>query len=115
MEHKQLFEWVVIDDQIKKYNEKIKLLRNKKEDITEKMINELDADNPLPTYNITNMNTSLSFQKNKSYENYNDKFYKDCFTEFLKSEEKATELLKFMKVKRKIKQKIIIKRDFLLN
>ena len=47
--------------------------------------------------------------------NYTNKFYKDCFTEFLNSEEKANQLLKFMKSKRKVKNKIIIKRDFILN
>ena len=115
MEHNHIFEWIKIDDQIKKYNEKIKLLRDKKDNISNKMINSLDKNTPLPKYNITNMNTSLIFQNNKSYENYNDKFYKDCFTEFLDSEEKAIQLIKFMKEKRKIKHKITIKRDYLLS
>ena len=114
MEHTQLFEWIEIDDQIKKYNEKIKLLRKQRNDVANNMISTLD-NKSLPTYNITNMNTSISFQNNKSYENYTDKFYKDCFSEFLKSEEKANQLIKFMKEKRKVKNNIIIKRDYLLN
>ena len=92
-----------------------KFLRDKKNNIANNMIDSLDNSNPLPKYNITNINTSISFQNDKSYENYTDKFYKECFTEFLNSEEKANELLSYMKNKRKIKNKIIIKRDFILN
>ena len=111
----QIYEWIEIDDQIKKYNDKIKLLRKNRENITDSMINILDKKNPLPTYNVTNKNTSLSFQNNKSYESYTDKFYRDCFSEFLNSEEKANDLIKFMKIKRKIKNKIVIKRDYILD
>ena len=115
MEHTKLFKWIDIDDKIKKYNEKIKLLRNEKDIISKDMLNSLDTDKPLPIYNISNINTSITFKNNKSYENYTDKFYKDCFSEFLNSEEKAKELLDFMKEKRKVKEKIIIKRNYLLD
>ena len=52
----------------------------------------------------------MTFFKNcvesKTYENYTNKFYKDCFTEFLGSGEKANELIQFMKQKRKVEEKI---------
>ena len=76
------------------------------------MIESVSKDE-LPVYNLTNLNTSLEFQKINVYENYTNKFYKDCFTEFLDSEEKAEDLMKFMKQKRKVEQKINIKRGYI--
>ena len=60
------------------------------------------------------MNSSLSFQNSKTYESYTNKFYIDCFTEFLSSEDKAKELLDFMKKKRKVETKITLKRGYLM-
>lgn len=110
--------WVEYDDKIKQYNDTIKNLREKRDQIGNLMINELnktDLSENLPTYNITHMKTSLSFQKSNIYENYTNKFYLDCFTEFLDSEEKAKELLEFMKKKRKIENKIVLKRNYLMD
>ena len=51
----------------------------------------------------------------KTYENYTNKFYMDCFTEFLGSEEKAKELIDFMKKKRKVETKITLKRGYIMD
>ena len=77
------------------------------------MINKISEGGDLPVYNVTNLNTSVAFQKTNVYENYTNKFYKDTFTEFLGSEEKAEDLMKFMKQKRKVEQKINIKRTYI--
>jgi hypothetical protein len=115
MNNSDIFEWINYDNKIKEYNTKIKQIRDEREKLTEKLVKTVaETTETLPTYNITNMNTSLSFQKSNTYENYTKKFYTDCFTEFLGSEEKANELLEFMKKKRKVESKIMIKRSYLM-
>jgi len=114
----QIVTWVKYDNKIKEYNEALKKLREERDNIGEIMIQQIEAEKTdktnLPTYNITHMNSSLSFQNSKTYESYTNKFYIDCFTEFLGSEERAKELLDFMKNKRKVETKITLKRGYLM-
>lgn len=115
----QVVTWVKYDDKIKEYQERVKKLRDERDKIGTLMIQEVEGnkeiDNKnLPKYNITQMNSSLAFQQSKTYENYTNKFYEECFTEFLGSEERAKELLEFMKNKRKVETKITLKRGYLM-
>jgi len=118
--NQQIVTWVKYDEKIKEHGEAVKKLRVERDKLGESLINavegndQIEKDN-LPTYNITELNTSLSFQNTKTYENYTNKFYTDCFTEFLGSEEKAKELLEFMKNKRKVETKITLKRGYLMD
>tara|TARA_Y100000996_G_C22400107_1_gene592775 strand:- start:53 stop:409 length:357 start_codon:yes stop_codon:yes gene_type:complete len=111
--------WIQADNQIKEYTEIIKKLRNKRDEIGNEMVVNINKDeglkNNLPTYNITHLNSTLAFQKSNTYENYTNKFYLECFTEFLDSEEKAKELIEFMKKKRKVQSKITLKRGYLMD
>jgi len=115
----QVVTWVKYDDKIKEYQERVKKLREERDKIGESLIQsvetneEVDKKN-LPKYNITQMNSSLAFQQSKTYENYTNKFYEECFKEFLGSEDKARELLEFMKNKRKVETKITLKRGYLM-
>ena len=111
----QLIQWIQYDDKIKEYNERCKKLREERDKLSSTMIEGMNQSESLPTYNVTNLNTSVSFQKSKTYENYTNKFYKECFTEFLGSEEKANELLQFMKQKRKVEEKLILKRGIIVD
>ena len=106
--------WIQYDNKIKEYNNKCKQLREERDKLGTTMVQQINTSETLPTYNITQMNTSLSFQKSKTYENYTNKFYKECFTEFLGSEEKANELFEFMKKKRKVEEKITLKRGIMV-
>tara|TARA_B100000575_G_scaffold257174_1_gene227936 strand:+ start:1841 stop:2188 length:348 start_codon:yes stop_codon:yes gene_type:complete len=110
----EIIHWIQYDNKIKEYNQKCKKLREERDKLGETMIQKIDTSGSLPTYNITQMNTSLSFQKSKTYENYTNKFYKECFTEFLGSEEKANELFEFMKKKRKVEEKMTLKRGIMV-
>ena len=109
-----IIKWIQFDDKIKEYNERCKGLREEKEKLSHSLLESVDESEKLPIYNITNLNTSLTFQKSKTYENYTNKFYKECFTEFLGSEEKANELIQFMKQKRKVDEKLAIKRGYIM-
>ena len=108
-----ILKWIQFDNKIKEYNDKMKLLKEERDKISGSMIQEVSTNEDLPVYNVTNLNTSIAFQKTNVYENYTNKFYKECFSEFLGSEEKAEDLLKFMKQKRKVEQKINIKRGYI--
>tara|TARA_B100001094_G_C18161195_1_gene789461 strand:- start:251 stop:598 length:348 start_codon:yes stop_codon:yes gene_type:complete len=110
----EIIHWIQYDNKIKEYNNKCKQLREERDKLGNTLIQQINTSETLPTYNITQMNTSLSFQKSKTYENYTNKFYKDCFTEFLGSEEKANELFEFMKKKRKVEEKITLKRGIMV-
>src|SRR5210317_2123185 len=94
----QVVTWVKYDDKIKEYQERVKKLREERDKIGESLIQSVETNEyvdkkNLPKYNITQMNSSLAFQQSKTYENYTNKFYEECFTEFLGSEERAKELL----------------------
>ena len=115
----QVVTWVKYDDKIKEYMERVKLLRDERDKIGESMIQEVESNESLdkknlPKYNITQMNSSLAFQQSKTYENYTNKFYEECFTEFLGSGDRARELLEFMKNKRKVETRVTIKRGYLM-
>lgn len=114
----RIVEWVHYDNKMKEYNDKLKTLREKKEILNTEILSELDVankeKNELPIFNIHSLKTSITPQAINTYENYTTKFYKESFTEFLGSEEKAEELLKFMKKKRKVEKKYSLKRDILM-
>lgn len=114
----RIVEWVHYDNKMKEYNDKLKTLREKKEKLNGEILSELDVvnkeKNELPIFNIHSLKTSISPQVTNTYESYTTKFYKECFTEFLGSVDKADELLKFMKKKRKIEKKYSLKRDTLM-
>ena len=112
---KNIISWVNCDNKIKEYNDKCKQLREERDKLGLSMIETIPDSNDLPTYNITEFNTSLSFQNTKTYENYTNKFYTECFTEFLGSEDKSKELIEFMKNKRKVESKITLKRGYLMD
>ena len=117
-------QWIQCDDKIKEYNEKCKSVRQKKENLGTEILENLNLSDfneqtidkqALPKFNIESLQTSLVTQVSNTYESYTKKFYKECFTEFLGSEDKADELIKFMKSKRKVQKKIILKRDALID
>ena len=120
----KIVQWIQCDDKIKEYNDKCKSVRQIKENLGTEILENLNLSDfneqtidkqALPKFNIEALQTSLVTQVSNTYESYTNKFYKECFTEFLGSEKKADELIKFMKSKRKIERKITLKRDKLID
>tara|TARA_Y100001958_G_scaffold33932_1_gene22102 strand:- start:1156 stop:1521 length:366 start_codon:yes stop_codon:yes gene_type:complete len=115
----KIVQWVHCDNKIKEYNEKSKSVKELREKLSQEIFNELDIENKdksdLPVFNIHPLKASIIPQITNSYESYTNKFYLECFTEYLGSESKAKELIKFMKDKRKIEKKYSIKRENLMN
>ena len=119
----KIVQWVQCDDKIKEYNNKTKTriqpIKDMKDKLGQEIMTELDVHNKeksdLPTFNIPTLKTSITPQVSNTYEGYTNKFYKECFTEYLGSEEKADELIKFMKDRRKVEKKFTLKREMLMD
>ena len=114
----KIVQWVQCDDQIKSYNdkmkEKIKPVKEMRDKLSEEILNDINIGNidkcKIPTFNIQSMNTSIIPTVSNSYEGYSNKFLLECFSEYFNSDEKAKELIQFMKNKRKIEKEIFIKK-----
>ena len=65
----------------------------------------------LPIYKISGLNVLITPSKTKSYEGYTNKYLSECFTEYFNSAEEADKLLSFLKQKRKVEEKCVLKRD----
>ena len=119
----KIVQWVQCDDQIKEYTdkmkEKIKSVKEKRDELSDEILNELKINDlekaQIPTFNIQSMNTSIIPTVNNSYEGYTNKFLTECFREYFNSEEEAKKLLLFMKDKRKVEKKISLKRSHLMD
>jgi len=119
----KIVQWVQCDDQIKEYNdkmkEKIKPVKEMRDKLGDEILQEINISHieksQIPTFNIQALNTSIVPTVNNSYEGYTNKFLSDCFTEYFNSEEKAKELLTFMKGKRKVEKKYSLKRNHLMD
>jgi len=118
MEQK-IVQWVHCDNKIKEYNQKSKSVKEKKDQLSSEILQEIDIEHKeksqLPTFQIQSLNTSITPHISNSYGSYTNKFYKECFTEFFGSTEKADELIEFMKSKRKIEKKYTLRRDMLMD
>ena len=110
-----IIRWIHYDDKIKILNDKLKNLREKKNDINNEIFDHLLLDHreTFPKFSIDNINTIITPQTTNVYENYTNKFLEECFHEYFNSKEEATKLIEFMKSKRKIEKKNILKRDVL--
>ena len=119
----KIVQWVQCDNQLKEYNdkmkEKMKPLKEMKEQLEQEIIVELDVPNKeksdLPTFNIQALNTSIKPQVNNSYEGLTNKFLTECFQDYFNSEEEAKKLLLFIKDKRSIEKKYSLRREILMD
>lgn len=119
----KIVQWVQCDNQIKEYNDKMKEkiapVKQMRDKLSDEILQEINISqiekSQIPTFNIQALNTSIVPTVNNSYEGYTNKFLSDCFTEYFNSEEKAKELLTFMKNKRKVEKKYSLKRNILMD
>jgi hypothetical protein len=118
----KIVQWVQCDNQIREYNdkmkEKLKPIKEMKDELEQDIIAELDVPNKeksdLPTFNIQSMNTSIKPHVNNSYGGLTNKFLTECFQDYFGSSEEANKLLLFIKDKRNVEKKFSLKRDILM-
>ena len=119
----KIVQWVQCDNQLKEYNdrmkEKMKPVKDMRDKLSEEILQEIDIGNidksKIPTFNIQALNTSIVPTVSNSYEGYSNKFLHECFEEYFDSEEKAKELIAFMKSRRKVENKYSLKREVLMD
>lgn len=102
-----IINWILLDDKIKKYNAKCKELKLLKNDYHDKIIDNLSDKNQ--EFIIENKNMKIYVAKNSNYSSFTDKFLLNSFNEFFKDVEKAECLLRFIKEKRTVEEKFLLK------
>ena len=119
----KIVQWVQCDNQLKEYNdkmkEKMKPVKDMRDKLSEEILQAIDIGNidksKIPTFNIQALNTSIVPTVSNSYEGFSNKFLYECFTEYFDSEEKAKELIAFMKSRRKVEKKYSLKQEVLMD
>lgn len=119
----KIVQWVQCDNQLKEYNdkmkEKMKPVKEMRDKLSDEILQEIDVSNveksKIPTFNIQALNTSIVPTVSNSYEGFSNKFLLECFSEYFDSDERAKELIQFMKNKRKVEKKYSLKREVLMD
>jgi len=115
--------WVHYDNKMKEYSEKIKVLRQERDSLSLSIFENLDVpdetkNKDLPQFSIDALQTKVMCHKQRNYESLNYKFLKECLREYFQkdqtieqSEEKAKDVLLYIRQKRGYEEKMILKRD----
>ena len=114
----EIVRWVKYDDKIKEYTDKCKLVKEEKDKIGIKIMSQVDPHlekSELPQYSIEALNARIVCHQTNNYEGLTNKFLCECFREYFDSEEKAKDLLLYIKNKREIKTKMVLKREYMMN
>jgi len=104
--------WIEYDNEIKKYNDKIKTIKSDKTSLEVDILSHIENNNlKNNVFNLPSYSSKLQYNSNKSYETMTNKYLLDNFIKYFKDENKAKELLEFLKNNRKYENKISLKRN----
>ena len=103
---KQIQQWVAIDNQMKILNDNIKELRDKKNNISQQINNQIE--NKYTSIKISD--GQLKFVKIKETQQLTFKYLEICLSEIIKNEEQVKKIVDYIKNKREIKYVSEIKR-----
>lgn len=104
-------QWVSLDTQLKTLNEKTKELRNKRNDLTDNIIEFVDNNN-LSTATIKISDGKLKFAQNKQTAPITLGFLEGCLNDIISDEEKVTQIMNYIKENREVKVIPDIKRYY---
>lgn len=108
---KNIKDWVHLDNKCKKLNDEIKEIKDKKNDITNLILNYCNDNKIKPTINISDGMLKLVDISQSNALSY--KFLQDCFQKYYKTnEEEADRLLEFIKNERTYTSTTSIKRIY---
>jgi hypothetical protein len=113
MEHFQnnIKEWVHLDTQIKTLNDRVKEIRNKKNNLQENIFNFADENN-LSTSTIKISDGRLKFAVTKQTSPITLGFLEGCLKDIIKDEEMVKNIMTYVKEKRETKLLPDIKRYY---
>ena len=110
--NKNMVKWVSYDNEIKKYSDKVKVLRSEKNSFEGEIISYIENNSLQDTvFNFPSYSSKVQYTTNKSYETMSYKFLEDKYTKYFNDSGKASELLEFLKTERKCENKISLKRQ----
>jgi hypothetical protein len=95
-------QWVSIDNQIKLYSDKLKELRDKKNDIGEHIHSQLESNGKLDS-TIKIPDGQLKLAKTKETQTLTFKYLETCLSEIIKNEEQVKKIVEYIKNKREVK------------
>lgn len=103
--------WVSLDNQIKHMNDKLRELRNEKNEVEGSIQHYLDINNiENPTIEITD--GKLKFGTNKTQSQLTYKYVEQCLFETIRNEDHVKKIINYMKSNRESKIEKVIKRTY---
>tara|TARA_Y100000389_G_scaffold193477_1_gene222283 strand:- start:211 stop:555 length:345 start_codon:yes stop_codon:yes gene_type:complete len=104
--------WIEYDNEIKKYNDKVKSIKSEKSTLEVDILTHIENNNfKNKVFNLQSYSSKLQYNSNKSYETMTNKFLLENFNKYFNDENKAKELLDFLKNNRKFENKVSLKRN----
>ena len=103
--------WVSLDNQIKQLNEKIKIIRDERNNTEQKILNYAETNN-LSNSIIRIADGKLKFTNTKQTNPITFKYIEDCLTKCIKNEEQIKYIMNYIKESRQYKNIPDIKRFY---
>ena len=107
----QIQQWVSIDNQLKILNDKMKELRDKKNNISEQINSHIET-SQLSNASVKLSDGQLKFIKVKETQQLTFKYLETCLSEIIKNEEQVKKIVEYIKNKREVKYVPEIKRVY---
>ena len=110
--NENMINWINNDNEIKKYNDKIKSFKEKRSIFETEILLHIENNNLQDNiFNLPSYSSKIQYNKNKSYETMTNKYLIDKFTKYFNDEDKALHLFNFLKEERSLTSKCCLKRD----
>ena len=104
-------EWVIFDNQIKMYAEKLKSLRSKRNNLTESIFDYAEKKN-IQNAVIEISDGKLKFQNVKQTSPLNFKFLEKCLNECIDNPQTVKDIINYIKQKREVRYTNDIRRSY---
>lgn len=105
----QIEEWVILDNQLKIINDKIKNIRERKNIIAKNVLSHVE-ENHLTNANIKTKDARIKFVTTNITPPITFKYLETCLQEIIKNETQVKKIIEYVKLRREIKHTIEIKR-----
>lgn len=106
---RQIQQWVSVDNQLKTLNEKIKELRDSKQQLSSSILSHVEKNN-LSNSTIQTGDGKLKFIQSKTVQPVTFKYLETCLKEIIKNENQIKQIIDYIKQKREMKYAFEIKR-----
>ena len=104
-------EWLSLDNEIKLYNEKIKSIRDKKNNVTSNIISYVEK-NKLSNSHIKIADEKIKFIQTNISPPITFKYLESCLHDIIKNENQVKQIVEYIKQKREPKKQLEIKRYY---